>query len=465
VAFIAGGTLSTFAIDLTSGPGPFGWPVTEPVPLTGFSEFSPFSEEYVPTDSRYVVDWAEDPAWAPDGSEIAFTGQPTGQPDNRGVYAIAPDGTGLRLITDGRGPETEPAYSPRQTDVQVDVTVTGSPAEAGQTVLATFTVTNAGAAPAKGVELIATYAPGAVRTVVAPLPSGCQASGLRCDFAVLAPGESRTYRVRIRHDTPGTRVVHAAVTSTTPDPVLANNTDKAKYRFLRADVGDLRVKVRVDEPVGYVGGFRTVTVVVRNLGPDPVVDATLRLEWPQAFLQRTFVGPLCLSPLVSCPLGTMNPGDRVEYELPLALVAPGDRLPIVGTVSSGTPDRNTRNNVSIARLDVLQPELHILPGVARPGQVVIAYGENMPPGTEIEIDWRTQTPGGVPLADPITIDPGPYLIGDDGTVRIPLPVIRRDFLGERILTATSTTGEFVDLEATLLVVLRSLGPPQFVERG
>lgn len=471
VAYVDSGTLYTVAVG--AAPDEFSWPAEDPVAATGF-RYDADLDDMVVTESRYVLSSAEDPAWNADGTEIFFAGQPVGQPDNRGIYRLAyaeVDGEPQtadevpEVVTDDRGPETEPAAAPRTADVQVDVTVTGSPAEVGQTVLATFTVTNAGPAPANGVELTTTYAPGAVRTVVAPLPGGCQASGLRCDFAVLAPGESRTYRVRIRHDTSGTRVVHAAVTSTTPDPVPANNTDKAKYRLLRADVGDLKVKVRVDEPVGYVGGFRTVTVVVRNLGPDPVVDATLRLEWPQAFLQRTFVGPLCLAPLVSCPLGTMNPGDRIEYELPLALVAPGDRLPIVGTVSGGTPDRDTRNNISIARLDVLQPELHILPGVARPGQVVIAYGENMPPGSEIEIDWRTQTPGGVPLADPITIDPGPYLIGDDGTVRIPLPVIRRDFLGERILTATSTTGEFLDLEATLLVVLRSLGPPQFVERG
>ena len=96
---------------------------------------------------------------------------------------------------------------------------------------------------------------------------------------------------------------------------------------------------------------------------------------------------------------------------------------------------------------------------------MLAYGEQMPPGTDIEVDWAIETEAGDPLGNPITVDPGPYRVDAEGTVRVPLLVLRRDLLGERVLTMNSTTAEFLPLEAPLLVVLRQLGPPLFVERG
>ncbi len=113
----------------------------------------------------------------------------------------------------------------------------------------------------------------------------------------------------------------------------------------------------------------------------------------------------------------------------------GERLPIVARVTTTTPDPNLANNRHRALLDVLQPELHILPAVAHPGQVVLAYGEQMPPGTEVEVDWSTRSLRRG-LRNPITVNRGPYQVADDGSVRIPLLVLRRDLPGERVLTAT-----------------------------
>ena len=112
-----------------------------PVAITG-DDFFPFDG---PTPSRPVISAAHDPAWSPDGSEIAFAGQPVGQPDQSGIWGIGPDGSGLRLITDERGPETEPVYQPvRTADVAVAVSVADSPALVGDPVVASFTVTNNG---------------------------------------------------------------------------------------------------------------------------------------------------------------------------------------------------------------------------------------------------------------------------------------------------------------------------------
>jgi Tol biopolymer transport system component len=477
IAFVNDGELLTVQLPdgWFDGPGtPDEVEVDLPEVVVGFERFGGD-----PTDSRTVLSSAEDPAWDAEGTEIFFAGQPTGQPDNRGIYRITREITSegnfvwgpVETITDRRGPETEPAYSePRQADVELTATVTGSPAIVGDSVVVDFTVTNLGPGYAFGVVLETAYAPGATLAAVAPVPPGCTNNGQGCNFAVLDPGETRTYRVSVSHDSPVLGNAGATVESTTFDPVLINNQDSAPYKFRRGDLGDLRVRVSVDEPVGYVGGLRTVTVGVRNLGPDPVDNVMLDVDLPAGlFPQPSLTLPFCLVVQVPCDLGTLgtvDPGDRERFDVVVRLHSAGERLPIVARVTTTTPDPNLANNRHRALLDVLQPELHILPAVAHPGQVVLAYGEQMPPGTEVEVDWARRTAAGLPLGDPILVNPSrSYLVDDDGSVRIPLLVLRRDLLGERVLTATSTTAEFMPLEAPMIVVLRQLGPPLFVGRG
>lgn len=50
-----------------------------------------------------------DPAWAPDGSLIAFASSRSGASE---IYEVRPDGTGTRQLTSGPGEATEPTWSP-----------------------------------------------------------------------------------------------------------------------------------------------------------------------------------------------------------------------------------------------------------------------------------------------------------------------------------------------------------------
>jgi Tol biopolymer transport system component/DNA-binding winged helix-turn-helix (wHTH) protein len=52
------------------------------------------------------------PAWSPKGSEIAFQSNMGGGPYNFQIYAIAPDGSGLRRLTANTAYEGDPAWSP-----------------------------------------------------------------------------------------------------------------------------------------------------------------------------------------------------------------------------------------------------------------------------------------------------------------------------------------------------------------
>jgi Tol biopolymer transport system component len=443
--------------------------VTAPVALTGFDA------EGLPTPARAELSWADDPAWSPDGSEIAFAGQPTGMPDQRGIWAIAPDGSGLRTITDtpprpsdtpgpeepedpsyDRGPETEPAWAPEvESDIDVDVTVTGSPALVGGHVTATYRVTNHGPSTASDVVLTTAFANGARTRSTAP-PSGCRANGTGCAYASLSAGESRLYVVRVRHDRRVRGAAYGTVTSRSPDPVSVNDTDEARYRFHGPD---LVVRIRLDEKVGYVGGERVAEVVVRNAGTDPVRDVTLAATWPE-LVEPEVPPPLpsttpdCLVAGDTCDLGTIGPGGKRRFQVLLGTPTEGtDELSV--SVTTSVEETSDENNEDTVELEVLQPTLEVLPGVGRPGQVVLAYGENMPPGSEIELEWGVG----------ITVARGPYAVADDGRVRVPLLVVRRDLLGARVLTATSTEDLFDPVDGGLLVVLRTLNPPQFAGRG
>lgn len=426
--------------------------VDGPVAVTGFDSFDGTG----PTPSRSVVSAAHDPAWSPDGSEIAFAGQPAGQPDQRDIWGIAPDGSGLRPITDERGPETEPTYQPDRTaDVAVTVSVANSPALIGTPVVATFTVTNNGPAPAASVALDTAFTTGA-STNAPGAPPDCRADGSGCGFVLLAAGESRVYQVRVRHPAPVLGTATGTVLADNPDPVGSNNTASAPYRVHGPDV---QVRVRLDEKVGYVGGLRVAKVTVRNVGTDPVEDVSLTATWP-AEVVAGVVPPLpsatpdCLPAGDACDLGTIGVGARRSFRVALETLVEG-AAPITAEVGTTTAEVTTENNEHTVDLEILQPTVRVLPAVSPPGKVVLVYGESMPPASDVSLEW----------ASGINIHTGPFEVSEDGTIRVPLLIVRHDLLGVRPLTATSTDDLFTPVEGELLVVPRTLMPPNFNGRG
>ncbi len=85
--------------------------------------YRPGSEEFpVPVfaDGRY----ATQPAVSPDGTRIAFVGR---DGDNRDVYVVNTDGTGLRRLTAAPGDDDQPAWSPDGTRIAFRSTRAGLP--------------------------------------------------------------------------------------------------------------------------------------------------------------------------------------------------------------------------------------------------------------------------------------------------------------------------------------------------
>jgi Tol biopolymer transport system component len=450
IAYSEGGGLRTVALN-PAGPTGTDWFATPPKQLTGIGPAGP-------TVTRDRISWSEDPAWSPDGTRLAFAGQPAGQPDQRDLYTVsAADGTGLTQVTDGRGPQTEPAFSPvLASDVGVSVSIGGSPAALGAPVTATFTVTNHGPARALAVQLTTSFTPGGTATAPSP-PPGCQANGSGCTFATMAPGETQTYVVTLTYALPVDGTATGHVSSTSPDPDAGNNDASATYQVLAAPPADVGVKLALDGPTGWVGGQRLATVTVRNAGPAAADSVTLAMTYPVAPPPRPFEATspeACLDGGPPCTLGTMPPGTTQTFDVPLLMLHEGTGQ-ITATVATTTTDPDPGNDTADVDLDVLQPTIRLLPEVARPGSVTMAYGEKMPPGSKVDLAW---VPG-------ITITRGPYKVHKDGTVRAPMVLIRHDRLGDREIEATSRHALFSPVRGPMLVAERLATAPTFLARG
>ena len=136
--------------------------------------------------------------------------------------------------------------------------------------------------------------------------------------------------------------------------------------------------------------------------------------------------------------------------IPLVLAAA-----VTVTACGGKGGTSGARPTTTARLEILQPTVRVLPSVGPPGHVVLVYGESMPPGSEVSLTWA---PG-------INIHSGPFEVSEQGTVRAPMLIVRRDLIGNRLITATSATELFTPVAGGMLVVPRTLGPPDFDGRG
>src|SRR5699024_4721858 len=124
-------------------------------------------------------------------------------------------------------------------------------------------------------------------------------------------------------------------------------------------------------------------------------------------------------------------------------------------IAASTPDTDPSNDTAAAGLEVLQPELRLLPAVATPGEATLAYGVDFPPGARLDLVWSR---GITPWTRPVTV-------AADGTVRTPMLVLPGDELGQRLLVATASGGPgFGQVAAPpMLVVPRTAAPPTFLD--
>ncbi len=179
-----------------------------------------------------------------------------------------------------RGPETEPAYQSTRGDVAVTVSVAGSPAVVGESVVATFTVTNDGLTPAFGVDLETSYSPGAsARRRRAGAP-GCtdNGHGLRLRSARIRGSPNLRVQVHPRRPDPrgrGRQGRRPRPRSRPPTTRTARPTSSVAGTSATCGSGS----ASTSRSATSVGRGRSRSCV-RNLGPDPVDDVMLDVDLP-----------------------------------------------------------------------------------------------------------------------------------------------------------------------------------------
>ncbi|MEE6282127.1 hypothetical protein [Georgenia sp. MJ170] len=410
------------------------------------------------------------PAWSLDGTSLAFVGQGGGEADASVISTVPAGGGSPEVLRDEVRPGVrhefaDLVYQP-WADVGVTVTTSAPTAEVGEPVDVTVTVTNHGPSPAWGVA-VDVVLPGGVERV-GPLPAGCAvaAGALTCRGPEAMPVDAtQTFSFTVEAGAAGSHQTVAEVTSRMIDPVPGNDVATAAFVADAPEptepleqptplLTDVVVSLSLDRPTGWVGGDPvTATIVVTAEGPAGAADVNVTLSHPAAVDAS---GADACGEAAPCSLGTVAAGASRTVTVDLLPLEAGDG-PVTVAATTATRDVDPRNNTATADLEVRQPTLRLLPSVATPGEAVLAYGVDFPPGAELTLEWSR---GITPWVRPVTVR-------EDGTVRSPLLILRDDELGERLATAIAAGGPgFGDVEAPpMLVVPRTYSPPNFLTRG
>ncbi|MGB8381137.1 MAG: hypothetical protein WCG47_07770, partial [Dermatophilaceae bacterium] len=421
-----------------------------PEVVTGVDAVTGFGPNNAPTPSRPFLSAATDPAWSPDGAELAVAGTGAGQPQQQGIYALKPDGTGLRTIAQDRGVETEPAWQP-YADLAVTLNAAPTSVATGDATTLSATVTSSGPARANAVTLRLDIPAGLSAGAV---PPACTLAGtvVTCDLGTLAKGASATRSVPTTATTTGDQVVTAVTEAQTPDAHPSDNTSTATVAVTEL-LADLAVAVSVTSP-GYVGGTGTATFTVSNAGPATATGIQLSVGYPTDQVKASAT-PDCLTGSAPCSLPALPVGQSTVLTAALNFTHAGTGS-VTANVTGTVADPMPANNLAATPITVKQPTLRLDPTVAAPGGVTIVTGSDIPPGSELTLSWN---PGLTEVRGPVTVAP-------DGTIP-PTQVIvfRKDILGERSLLATAVVaGQFDPVPTTMLVAPQRANPPDFIER-
>ena len=265
----------------------------------------------------------------------------------------------------GNNTATEPTTVGLAADLRITKTDNVDPVNAGDQVVYSIQVTNAGPSNAVAVNVTDTLPAG--MTLVST--SGCSndPTGVPdCSLGDLAVGASAAYTVTVQVNAgaSGTLTNTAVVSSSTPDPDTGNNTATEPTSVGAA--ADLRITKVSNTQYVQGGGTVVYTLQVFNDGPSDAQAVVVRDNLP-AGLSFVSTSGCNNDPagVPDCELGDIPVGGNRSYTIQAA-VDPDHSGPLVNTAStsSNTPDPNPDNNTDAARIDA-SPIPAAIPAVSR----------------------------------------------------------------------------------------------------
>ena len=167
-------------------------------------------------------------------------------------------------------------------DLSVDIADSPDPVQTGQVLSYAITVANAGPADAVAVQVVDTLPPGSSFLSATPSQGSCaEAAGIvTCPLGSIAAGDGATIAVDVTAPgVVGTVTSTVQVSSGSPDPVAANDSDIENTDVVAAPSADLALLKDDGVTAVTAGGWTTYTLTVTNAGPD-VVPAGIAITDP-----------------------------------------------------------------------------------------------------------------------------------------------------------------------------------------
>ncbi len=263
-------------------------------------------------------------------------------------------------------------------DLVVTKTDSVDPVVAGAPLTYTITLVNNGPSDAQNVSVA--DAPPTGFTVATVDRAECDTT-VSCTFPTIAAGESEviviTGDVASSFTDTGDAAAPelsntASVTSTTPDPVPADNSDTETTDVIES-ANVMLTKIEQGSDVT-PGGQRTYTIQIANAGPSDADDVVVTDDLPTGLTFATASGATCAPTsdpaIVTCDLGTLAAGSAPVVVTMVVDVDPGVTGPVANSADavSSTPDPVPGDNgdmsqdptapdadLSIAKTDSVDP--------------------------------------------------------------------------------------------------------------
>lgn len=205
-------------------------------------------------------------------------------------------------------------------DLAVNKVAWPEPAIAGETLTYTLTLTNNGPSTARNVIVTDTLPLSTSVVTTTPTANAQNGQDVGWNLGDLTVGATRTLTVVVDVDglKRGTLNNTAAVTSTTADPEMENNSETISTN-IDAQVNLVMVKDDSVDPVPNTSTDIEYTIIVANTGPSDAINTILTDTLPTGLIYRYANHPGCpalsyTNPVV-CNLGIIKSGDNVEVRL------------------------------------------------------------------------------------------------------------------------------------------------------
>lgn len=255
-------------------------------------------------------------------------------------------------------------------------------------------------------------------------------------------------------------LVTGAASGSSPDAASPGALPAATSAPSAAPTSGAQLSISVTPNPGFVGGSVTVDFVVRFYGnPDGAASTFVVYPTLPAGMAASAMPAECTPvPNGGCALPgqyaspttltvpyTLSPTAAGSYQIVgQLLTTPVQTESFIQPAAAGPQDLQ---QPVTAILNVLQPSIRILPRVASPGEVVLVYGQDFPPGATIGLRWDPGVTAAAlaPVADPT------------GTFTAQLLILGGDQTGER--RAVASGPGFSAVDAPFLVTPDRLMPP------